>query len=329
MKLSHLFRIAAFKAACALLFAQGVNAEPLANAPGFVHDTVQVPAPSLGDNLFEESDTQTLHVYLPPSYESDQDARFPVLYFFAGYWMGEDIHYVGYTLPQIMKEREFIIVSVKDNNRLRGTFAANSAAIGNWHDFYIKDVVPWVDAHYRTIAKREARAVGGISMGGHIALRLGFEHPDVFGAMYAQCPGVFDENGLENAWPTWDQDFFNAYGSAYAPNPDKPFPHADIPTMDGSPEDLAIRARWKQGFGNIPERLDAYLAGNARLDAIWVEVGTNDEYPWIPQGCVYLSRQLFERRIPHSFVLTTDRHTFGPEIFRKGMGPAVAGYFAR
>jgi hypothetical protein len=76
MKLSHLFRIAAFKAACALLFAQGVNAEPLANAPGFVHDTVQVPAPSLGDNLFEESDTQTLHVYLPPSYESDQDARF-------------------------------------------------------------------------------------------------------------------------------------------------------------------------------------------------------------------------------------------------------------
>jgi hypothetical protein len=54
--------------------------------------------------------------------------------------------------------------------------------------------------------------------------------------------------------------------------------------MDGSPEDLAIRARWKQGFGNIPERLDAYLAGNARLDAIWVEVGTNDEYPWIPQG---------------------------------------------
>jgi pimeloyl-ACP methyl ester carboxylesterase len=166
-------------------------------------------------------------------------------------------------------------------------------------------------------------------MGGHIALRLGLERPDLFCAMYALSPGVFDEQGLENAWPTWDQDIRNAYGAAVAPNPSKPFPHADIPTMDGSPEDLAVRARWNAGFGNVPALLDAYLAGEQRLDAICLEVGTRDEYPWIPQGTAYLSRQMQERGIAHTLVITNNGHNYSPEIFRDGMGRWVAVRFAR
>jgi len=277
--------------------------------------------------MIGEAGEQDAWIFLPPSYVGGE-SRYPVLYFFAGYYMSEDIPYIAYTLAELMAEREFIIVSVKDNNSLHGSFGANSSVTGNWRDFYINDVIPYIDSHYRTIADRGGRAVGGTSMGGHIALRLAFGHPELFSTLYALSPGLFDEHGLKNAWPTWDQDFFNAYGAAYAPNPDKPFPHADIPTMDGSPEDMAVCARWNKGFGEVPQMLDAYLAGSGRLDNICIEVGTQDEYPWIPQGCIYLERQMFERGIPHSFVLTTNGHNFHPEIFRKGMGPYVAEHFA-
>ena len=42
------------------------------------------------------------------------------------------------------------------------------------------ELVQWIDAHYRTRAAREGRAITGLSMGGHGALWIGWRHPDVF-----------------------------------------------------------------------------------------------------------------------------------------------------
>lgn len=293
-------------------------------AADFTYKCIEIPAPSIGANMVNEAHSQNLYVFLPPSYNHDDSRRYPVLYFFIGYYMDEDIEYIRETLPEVMKEREFILVSVKDNNDMHGTFGMNSPVIGNWKDFFIQDVIPYVDEHFRTIATREARAVAGMSMGGHIALRTAFEHPELFNTMYALSPGVFDEHGLENAWNTWDQTFLNAYGAAVAPNPDKPFPHADIPTMDGSVEDMAARARWNKGFGELPKMVQEYLKQPFRVKNICIEVGTNDAYPWIPEGCVYLSKVLFDARVEHTFVLTDGGHDFYPDTFRKGMGPYVA-----
>jgi len=324
----RILKIRTFLFACLVMaaFAPRLCAKDAAAA--FQYVQLSVPAPSLGENKLGEAAEQTLYVYLPPSY-AQSERHYPVLYFFAGYYMDEDIPYLRYTLPEVMAEQEYIIVSVKDNNSLHGTFGANSVVTGNWRDFYVNDVIPYVDSQYRTIADRKGRAVGGTSMGGHIALRLAFEHPELFSTLYALSPGAFDEHGLENAWSLWDQTFLNAYGAAYSPNPDKPFPHADIPTMDGSTEDLAIRAKWNKGFGEIPQMLDAYLSGESRLDNICVEVGSEDEYPWILQGSAYLSNQMTARGIAHTFVLTNNGHNFYPEIFRVGMGRYVAHHFGR
>lgn len=49
-------------------------------------------------------------------------------------------------------------------------------------DHIIKELLPYVDKHYRTIPKREQRAISGVSMGGHGALWLASQHPDLFGA---------------------------------------------------------------------------------------------------------------------------------------------------
>ena len=45
----------------------------------------------------------------------------------------------------------------------------------------VKELTPHVDATYRTIARREDRAVEGFSMGGYGAAHLGFKYPEVFG----------------------------------------------------------------------------------------------------------------------------------------------------
>ena len=57
--------------------------------------------------------------------------------------------------------------------------------------YIVREVVPWVDQHYPTLADRAHRGLCGISMGGHGALYLAFRHPDVFGAA-ASISGVLD-----------------------------------------------------------------------------------------------------------------------------------------
>lgn len=293
----------------------------------FQYVTVSIPSKALEGNLTGDSTEQAAYVFLPPSYASGK-GRYPVLYFFAGYYENADIRWLADVLPEVMSRRDFIIVSVNDINALHGSFGANSCVTGNWGDFFVNEAVPYVDAHFRTIASAKGRAVCGFSMGGHIALRLAFGHPEIFSILYAVSPGVFDENGLGNAMPTWDQTFLDAYGAAYAPNMDKPWPHADIPSMDGSAEDQAIQAKWNRGFGCLPEMVESYLAGAACLDAVCIEVGAHDDYPWIPQGSSYLSDILSGKGIPHSFVLTENRHEFTPAIFARGMGAFVERCFA-
>jgi enterochelin esterase-like enzyme len=57
-----------------------------------------------------------------------------------------------------------------------------------WADYLAEDVVGHVDASYRTDARRERRAVGGLSMGAHGALQLALNHPEVFAVVGSHAP---------------------------------------------------------------------------------------------------------------------------------------------
>ena len=56
-----------------------------------------------------------------------------------------------------------------------------------------------MDENYRTLAKKESRALIGMSMGGYGVLNLAMLHPEIFANAYAMSPGLFDENGLKNS----------------------------------------------------------------------------------------------------------------------------------
>jgi S-formylglutathione hydrolase len=316
--------------------------QPTATMPTVSFSTVKIESAALAKNLIGEKTERTIDVYLPPTYDTSTE-RYPVVYFLPGFedrTMGVSSRDIA-ALFQADTIQEMIIVVVPGNNLLGGSFYVNSPATGNWEDFVVQEVVGYVDSHYRTIALAGSRGISGHSMGGFGALNLAMRHPDVFGAVYSLSPGLFDENGLANsqmfrsegiirnfldaqktilAKPEDQQmrsmlsmqdNFTVAYGLAFAPDPPKPPFYFDYPyseTNGNLVRDEMIWKRWNSGFGGIPEEIAQYKDNFLRLKGITVDYGTNDEFAWIPQGCIYFDKQLTAAGIPHEMAIHNGNH---------------------
>ncbi|MDO8908601.1 MAG: alpha/beta hydrolase-fold protein [Pseudohongiella sp.] len=120
-------------------------------------------------------------IVLPADYESS-GKRYPVLYLLHGFMQNYTVW--GRNLGAAFYARELgdVIVVMPDGGNTWFINWAESAdgQKNNWEDHIISDVVPYVDANYRTEARREGRAIAGLSMGGFGALTLGLRHPDKF-----------------------------------------------------------------------------------------------------------------------------------------------------
>jgi enterochelin esterase-like enzyme len=154
-------------------------------------------------------------IYLPEDYSSSND-RYPVIYWLhggngnsrEGNWMCEQIDAAieRGDMPQT------IVVFVQGlpigwyNNSKDGTMPVE--------DVIINDLIPHIDATYRTISKREARGIEGMSMGGYGSLHLGFKYPELFGVVSSIAPSIttFEMERKEVITPTFEDDtaYFNA-----------------------------------------------------------------------------------------------------------------------
>ena len=120
-------------------------------------------------------------VWLPPGY-ADESKRFPVIYWLHG--MGANQR-GGATMfvPQVesaMKEGRLppcIVVLV--NGMVKSFYCDSVDGKVPMESVIIKDLIPHVDATYRTLAKREGRVIEGYSMGGYGAAHLGFKYPEI------------------------------------------------------------------------------------------------------------------------------------------------------
>ena len=295
---------------------------------------IDIPAPSLVENLVGEPAERTIYLYLPPSYNSSEKC-YPVIYYLPGYG---DSEVIGFRLPDDMDAliesgaiQEMILVVASGDSKAGGSFYVNSPVTGNWENHIVNDVVGYVDGHFRTLAQAESRGITGHSMGGFGALNIAMHRPDVFGAVYSMSPGLFDENGLAESFmfaqentiqefveyeerlaslPLEDaqqsmfrspQEFSLAYGYAFAPNPNRHPPYFDYPytAVDGQlVRDDEVWKRWESGFGGIAEETIQYKENLLKLMGIVVDYGIYDENPWIPKGAEYYGEQLREAGIP-------------------------------
>ena len=144
-------------------------------------------------------DTITIHsqmgrdlknvVILPESYTDGAD-RYPVVYLLHGYGGNYAIWLkIKPELPQLASQYNFIIVCP---DGLRDSWYWNSPLHKDmqFEDYISDEVIRYIDSHYRTIADRSARAISGLSMGGHGAMWNAIRHRDVFGAAGSSSGGL-------------------------------------------------------------------------------------------------------------------------------------------
>jgi enterochelin esterase-like enzyme len=105
-----------------------------------------------------------------------------------------------------------IIVLAEGPNK--GWYMDTEDGSGLVESVIIKNLIPYVDSHYRTIASAGARAIEGHSMGGYGALRLGFKYADMFAAVTGNSPAVFDKaaKGISQAY--WDAQSIASFAKA-------------------------------------------------------------------------------------------------------------------
>ena len=124
--------------------------------------------------------TMRFNIVLPPEYDSS-DERYPVLYLLHGLtqnyttWSRQGVaDYAGLF-------EDLIVVMPDGGNSWYVNYAESEDGQRNdWEDHIVQDVVGHVDRNYRTIARREGRAIAGLSMGGYGSLHLGLRNPEMF-----------------------------------------------------------------------------------------------------------------------------------------------------
>ncbi|HXH15735.1 MAG TPA: alpha/beta hydrolase-fold protein [Sphingomonas sp.] len=270
---------------------------PVAGARPVTIERITVHSPAIEGNLEGESADRAVLVVLPPSYRANPKRRYPVVYALHGYsigaeqWIGE-IH-----VPQTIEgafakgAREMIVVLPDSKTVHNGSFYSSSATVGDFETFIARDLVGYVDTHYRTIADRRSRGLAGHSMGGYGAARIGMKHSDMFGALYMMSPCCLSTRALgtpdaatetriralrsptESGTLPWGVRAQLATAAAWSPNPKAPPLYLDLPTRDGvlQPD---VMARWA---ANAPlSMLDQYVGNLRRYAAIGIDVGDRD-----------------------------------------------------
>jgi S-formylglutathione hydrolase FrmB len=222
-----------------------------------------------------------------------------------------------------------IVVVPNGRNAYNGSFYANSAVGGNWEDYISRDLVSYVDGHYRTIPRPASRGIAGHSMGGYGSIVIGMKHPDVFGAVYtlsACCLSMEADLGPSNtAWRTalnfksrndFSTESFNAIyataltgmAAAFTPNPNRPL-RVDFPFRLEGGVLVPNHPAYSRFQSMLPvSMVNQYAENLMKLRGIVIEYGVQDEFSHIPAGSQSLSRELAERGISHTFEVYQGDH---------------------
>ena len=261
-------------------------------------------------------------VYLPDGYDTAKTKRYPVFYYLHGLGGNEGNWVESGKLDEAadgLALQAIVVMPDGDDNFYTDALTQTDYAAcmkdgaglffkneplekkcvkkRNYETYIVKDLIADVDKTYRTIAKRDSRAIAGLSMGGYGALVLGLRHTDVFAAaashsgidamLYAgPDPYVKGKEQILTDVKQW------AKGAPF-----------DVNTwMRGILGDDI--ANWK---AHDPASLTAKLAPGAL--ALYLDCGTEDGFR-LHNGAAYLHDLLLAKKIDHAFFLGPGGHDF-------------------
>lgn len=236
--------------------------------------TRELRSEKIASNLCGIDPVRKLLVYLPAGYDPSSTQRYPVIYFLPNPFEESYRYDFDHRDAEGLFDRaisdgvigKFILVAADMNTPLGTSWYANSPVTGNWEDFMIQELVPYIDANFKTLPNRDSRGIAGVFIGGYGAIRLAMRHPDVFGSVYAMHPvGTGTGVGVSMTIPRWDiltnaksmddvkqnggTRIFTTMFQAHLPDPAKPPLFVDLPArkQDGN---LIIDATLMNRFRN-------------------------------------------------------------------------------
>lgn len=290
-------------------------------------ERIKIHGTALEGNLEGDAVDRDVLVFLPPSYATSKSRRYPVVYALHGYSIGAEQWSKEIHVPQTIEgafaqgAQEMIVVLPDSKTLHNGSMYSSSVTTGDFENFIARDVVAYIDAHYRTIPKRASRGLVGHSMGGYGATRIGMKHSDVFGSLYIMSPCCLSarqagpanaeiEKALEAVKTPEDSAKLGfgaranlAAAAAWAPNPKNPPLYLDLPRKNGEvqPDVLARFA------ANAPLAfIDQYIGNLRQYRAISLDVGDKDG---LKTDTEKLHNILDKYAITNSFELYQGTHT--------------------
>lgn len=210
-------------------------------------------------------------VILPDSYKTGK--IYPVVYLLHG---AGDI-YAGWVkkAPNVVALADTYqqIIVCPDGNVTSWYFDSPVNKAWKYETYITKELIPWVDTHFKTIKDRKGRGITGLSMGGHGAFYLAFKHQDLFGAAGSMSGGV-DIRPFPKNWKIEEK-----LGS-YAENPEN----------------------WEKN--TVINLVHLLTPGSL---ALIMDCGQDDFFYKVNMN---LHEKLMERNIDHDFIIRPGSHTW-------------------
>jgi S-formylglutathione hydrolase FrmB len=268
----------------------------------------------LRGNPLGDPHERPIWVYLPPGYD-DGDVGYPTVYVLQGYtghvamWANRtpfrqpfietaDAVFAAGRAPGC------VVVYVDAWTAYGGSQFVDSPGTGRYHSYLCDEVVPWVDANYRTIPARESRAISGKSSGGFGAMITPMLRPDLFGALATHAGDSLYElsyaptfgksarllRDYDHDIQRWWSDFRSR--TAFVKEADDHLlillgctacfsaDDAGVPVLPFDPRSGQLRPEvWDRWLAWDPVRMvDRYADALRSLHAIWIDAGTSDEW---------------------------------------------------
>jgi hypothetical protein len=290
----------------------------------------QLESEALRGNALGDPSQRPLWVYLPPGYDDERERRYPSLYVIQGMTGQIDMWRNRFPFRPTVLElvdglfagdgapSACVVVFVDAWTSVGGSQFLDSPGTGRYHTYLCEEVVPFVDARYRTLASREHRGIAGKSSGGYGAMVTPMLRPDLFGGLATHAgDALFElcympafpqsaralrdhyEGSFERFWEDFrsrpalarpgDEALVNdwAMAACYSAEPDGSV------TLPYDPATGMLRPEvWERWLRWDPVRM-APSNGEAlrSLRAVYIDAGTRDEY-YLDLGAEAFRREL-------------------------------------
>ena len=144
-------------------------------------------------------------IYLPPGYAADKERHYPVIYHLHGAGGNEtrSVYSAKVLHEGILAGRLPEIIMVFPNGGRSTMYQDSGDGRFMAETTVVKELIPYIDSNYRTIADRKARCIEGFSMGGRGSTHLAMKYPELFGSLFNQSGNVYavsDASQLPNAY---------------------------------------------------------------------------------------------------------------------------------